>query len=64
MTVISFLQHLPTQRQPEEQDDLHYASVQFYMNNTDSLYSNVRPAEDVGVEYVAVKFNSSSTAPR
>ncbi len=62
---------LSTQGQPG-QDDLHYASVQFSKNQTDSLYSNIRPAqrhrrkqeEEESVEYAAVKFNSASTAPR
>lgn len=64
MTVTLFMQYQPTQRQPEEQDDLHYASVQFSKNHTDSLYSNIRPAEEDSAEYAEVKFSSSRTAPR
>ena len=62
------LQCGPSQRQPEEQDDIHYASVKFSNNQADPVYSNIRPArlqrheeEEEGVEYAAVKFNS---APR
>ncbi|XP_067441966.1 B-cell receptor CD22-like [Thunnus thynnus] len=61
-------QRRPTERQPEEQDDIHYASVTFSNNQADPVYSNIRPArlqrreeEEEGVEYAAVKFNS---APR
>ncbi|TDH15662.1 hypothetical protein EPR50_G00011630, partial [Perca flavescens] len=64
--------------QSEEQDELHYASIHFSKNQTDPVYSNIRPAglrkhegqeeeeeeEDDKVEYAAVKFNSASTPPR
>ncbi|XP_074487391.1 B-cell receptor CD22-like [Sebastes fasciatus] len=59
------------QGQPEEQGDLQYASVQFSNNQTDPLYSNIRPAQHLRlterqevVEYAAVKFNGASTALR
>ncbi|KAF3852832.1 hypothetical protein F7725_006187 [Dissostichus mawsoni] len=55
--------------QPEQQDDLQYASVHFSNNRADPLYSNMRAAEPLGhteqqevPEYAAVKF--SSAAPR
>ncbi|XP_076583709.1 B-cell receptor CD22-like [Chaetodon auriga] len=63
-------QHLSTQRQPEEQqDDLHYATVPFSRNHTDSIYCNVRPArptrrKEESVVYTAVKFKSGSAAAR
>ncbi|XP_070684605.1 Fc receptor-like protein 5 [Pempheris klunzingeri] len=56
--------HLTSQRQPEEQDDLYYASVQFSKNKPDCIYSNCRPAEEEAVEYTVVRFDKSSTAPR
>ncbi|XP_070771469.1 B-cell receptor CD22-like [Enoplosus armatus] len=57
------------QRQQEEQDGLHYASVQFFKNQADTVYSNIRSAgphrpEDEDVEYSAVTFHVGSTAPR
>ncbi|KAF3852835.1 hypothetical protein F7725_006190 [Dissostichus mawsoni] len=55
--------------QPEQQEDLQYASVHFSNNRADPLYSNMRAAEPLGhteqqevPEYAAVKF--SSAAPR
>ncbi|KAI9529069.1 hypothetical protein NQZ68_013376 [Dissostichus eleginoides] len=55
--------------QPEQQDDLQYASVHFSNNRADPLYSNMRAAQPLGhteqqevSEYAAVKF--SSAAPR
>ncbi|XP_030607857.1 B-cell receptor CD22-like [Archocentrus centrarchus] len=58
--------------QTEEDEELHYASVQFIENQTDPIYYNIRSAghrrqlveEYEHVEYAAVKFNSSSSAPR
>ncbi|XP_035856823.1 B-cell receptor CD22-like isoform X2 [Sander lucioperca] len=62
--------------QSEERDELHYASIHFSKNQTDPVYSNIRPAglrkheeqdeeeDDDKVEYAAVKFNSASTPPR
>ncbi|XP_070847589.1 uncharacterized protein [Chaetodon trifascialis] len=56
------------QRQPEEQQhDLHYASVQFSGNHTDSIYCNVRPArptrhKEESIVYTAVKFKSDNAA--
>ncbi|KAM7419811.1 hypothetical protein PAMA_016758 [Pampus argenteus] len=57
--------------QPEEQDDLHYASVHFSNNQADPLYSNMRSAqphrhmeEQEGTQYAAVTFNRAGTAPR
>lgn len=59
------LQCLPTPGQPEDQDDIHYASIKFSNNQTDAIYSNVGPArlhrhevEEEVVEYAAVKFIS------
>ncbi|XP_068560473.1 B-cell receptor CD22-like isoform X2 [Cebidichthys violaceus] len=52
--------------QPVERDDIHYASVHFANNQTDPIYSNVRPAERRiydEVEYAAVKFKSAGTSP-
>ncbi|KAI9529163.1 hypothetical protein NQZ68_013470 [Dissostichus eleginoides] len=55
--------------QPEQQDDLQYASVHFSNNRAEPLYSNMRAAEPLRhteqqevSEYAAVKF--SSAAPR
>ncbi|KAI9529154.1 hypothetical protein NQZ68_013461 [Dissostichus eleginoides] len=55
--------------QPEQQDDLQYASVHFSNNRADPLYSNMRAAQPLRhteqqevSEYAAVKF--SSAAPR
>ncbi|KAJ4944329.1 hypothetical protein JOQ06_012873 [Pogonophryne albipinna] len=55
--------------QPEQQDDLQYASVHFSNNRADPLYSNMRAAQPLRhteqqevPEYAAVKF--SSAAPR
>ncbi|XP_071060280.1 igLON family member 5-like [Pseudochaenichthys georgianus] len=55
--------------QPEQQEDLQYASVHFSNNRADPLYSNMRAARPLGhteqqevPEYAAVKF--SSAAPR
>ncbi|XP_033998084.1 sialic acid-binding Ig-like lectin 14 isoform X5 [Trematomus bernacchii] len=55
--------------QPEQQDDLQYASVHFSNNRADPLYSNMRAAEPLRhteqqevPEYAAVMF--SSAAPR
>ncbi|KAF1394636.1 hypothetical protein PFLUV_G00003130 [Perca fluviatilis] len=64
--------------QSEERDELHYASIHFSTNQTDPVYSNIRPAglrkhegqeeeeeeDNDKVEYAAVKFNSASTPPR
>ncbi|CAK6975714.1 B-cell receptor CD22-like, partial [Scomber scombrus] len=51
--------------QPEDQDDIYYASVKFSNNQADAIYSNVGPArlhrhevEEEAVEYAAVKFTS------
>ncbi|XP_037620174.1 B-cell receptor CD22-like isoform X1 [Sebastes umbrosus] len=59
------------QGQLEEQGDLQYASVQFSNEQTDPLYSNIRPAQHLRlterqevVEYAAVRFNGASTALR
>lgn len=61
------MQHLLTQRQPEDQqDDLHYASVHFSKKHSDPLYSNIRPKdeeEDI-VVYTAIRFKSGNTATR
>ncbi|KAM7394685.1 hypothetical protein PAMP_021471 [Pampus punctatissimus] len=61
------LQRLPTQRQPGDQDDIHYASVMFSNNRADPIYSNIRAArphicEEEGevVEYTVVIFNSAA----
>ncbi|XP_041640079.1 B-cell receptor CD22-like [Cheilinus undulatus] len=62
--------HLPDQGEPEEQDELQYASVQFSQNQAD-LYSNIRPArpirhterQDVS-EYAAVRFTGNATRTR
>ncbi|KAJ4944318.1 hypothetical protein JOQ06_012862 [Pogonophryne albipinna] len=55
--------------QPEQQEDLQYASVHFSNNRADPLYSNMRAAQPLRhteqqevPEYAAVKF--SSAAPR
>ncbi|KAI9529146.1 hypothetical protein NQZ68_013453 [Dissostichus eleginoides] len=55
--------------QPEQQEDLQYASVHFSNNRADPLYSNMRAARPLRhteqqevSEYAAVKF--SSAAPR
>ncbi|KAI9529149.1 hypothetical protein NQZ68_013456 [Dissostichus eleginoides] len=55
--------------QPEQQEDLQYASVHFSNNRADPLSSNMRAAEPLRhteqqevPEYAAVKF--SSAAPR
>ncbi|XP_041640760.1 Down syndrome cell adhesion molecule-like protein Dscam2 [Cheilinus undulatus] len=58
------------QGEPEEQDELQYASVQFSPNQAD-LYSNIRPArpirhterQDVS-EYAAVRFTGNATRTR
>nr|XP_046234641.1 titin-like [Scatophagus argus] len=58
------------QHQSEEENHLHYASIHFTKNQTEPLYSNIRPAgarrheEGERVEYAAVRFNSASAAPR
>lgn len=59
---------LPNQGQ---QDDLQYASLHFFQNQPDPLYSNVTPARPVRhteqhevMEYTAVKYNSARPAPR
>ncbi|KAK9540878.1 hypothetical protein VZT92_003299 [Zoarces viviparus] len=49
-----------------ERDDIHYASIHF-ANQTDPVYSNLRPArlrEYEEVEYAAVKFQSASASQR
>ncbi|KAJ4944135.1 hypothetical protein JOQ06_012680 [Pogonophryne albipinna] len=55
--------------QPEQQEDLQYASVHFSNNRADLLYSNMRAAQPLRhteqqevPEYAAIKF--SSAAPR
>lgn len=51
----------------EERDEIHYASVNFARNQTDPVYSNIRPAgprghkEEENVEYATVKFNNSAS---
>ncbi|KAF3852803.1 hypothetical protein F7725_006193 [Dissostichus mawsoni] len=66
LKVFSSLQCVPDQ--PEQQDDLQYASVHFSNNRADPLYSNMRAAAPRthgatgSPEYAAVKF--SSAAPR
>uniref|UniRef100_UPI0037E8D22D B-cell receptor CD22-like n=1 Tax=Semicossyphus pulcher TaxID=241346 RepID=UPI0037E8D22D len=55
--------------QPEEQEDLQYASIHFSNKQTDpDLYYNIRPArphrhmeQQEDTEYTAVKFNRAST---
>ncbi|XP_038567874.1 B-cell receptor CD22-like [Micropterus salmoides] len=61
-------QFLP--EQPEEQDNLQYASIHFTNNQADPLYSNIRPARSLRhteqqevMEYAVVTFKSN-TAPR
>uniref|UniRef100_UPI0037E93BF7 basement membrane-specific heparan sulfate proteoglycan core protein-like n=1 Tax=Semicossyphus pulcher TaxID=241346 RepID=UPI0037E93BF7 len=57
------------QGQPEEQEDLQYASIHFSNKQTDpDLYYNIRPArphrhmeQQEDTEYTAVKFNRAST---
>lgn len=60
-------------RPPDQgrQDDLQYASVHFFTNQPDPLYSNVTPARPLRhteqqeeMEYAAVKCNSARPAPR
>ncbi|XP_071059784.1 sialic acid-binding Ig-like lectin 14 isoform X3 [Pseudochaenichthys georgianus] len=58
-----------TREEPEQQDDLQYASVHFSNSRADPLYSNMRAARPLGhteqqdvPEYAAIKF--SSAAPR
>nr|XP_033943116.1 B-cell receptor CD22-like [Pseudochaenichthys georgianus] len=58
-----------TREEPEQQDDLQYASVPFSNSRADPLYSNMRAARPLGhteqqdvPEYAAIKF--SSAAPR
>ncbi|XP_070771471.1 Fc receptor-like protein 5 [Enoplosus armatus] len=57
--------------QAEEQDNLQYASIHISNIQADPLYCNIRPAQPLRhveqqevIEYVAVKFNSGSTAQR
>ncbi|XP_051239717.1 B-cell receptor CD22-like isoform X2 [Dicentrarchus labrax] len=57
--------------QPEEQEDLQYASVHFSTKQADPLYSNIRAGRPLRhmeqqevIEYAAVSFNRASTAPR
>uniref|UniRef100_UPI0037E85B18 B-cell receptor CD22-like n=1 Tax=Semicossyphus pulcher TaxID=241346 RepID=UPI0037E85B18 len=60
------------QGQPEEQEDLQYASIHFSNKQTDpDLYYNIRPArphrhmeQQEDTEYTAVKFNRASTTMR
>ncbi|CAK6983611.1 B-cell receptor CD22-like, partial [Scomber scombrus] len=59
------------ERTQPEQDNLHYASVQFSNNQADPLYSNIRSdqlhrhmEEQEVTEYAAVNFNRAATAPR
>ncbi|XP_045887266.1 hemicentin-1-like [Micropterus dolomieu] len=61
-------QFLP--EQPEEQDNLQYASIHFTNNQADPLYSNIRPARSLRhteqqevMDYAVVTFKSN-TAPR
>ncbi|XP_034094428.1 transmembrane and immunoglobulin domain-containing protein 1-like [Gymnodraco acuticeps] len=58
-----------TREEPEQQDDLQYASVHFSNSRADPLYSNMRAARPLGhteqqevPEYAAIKF--SCAAPR
>lgn len=62
------VQFLP--EQPEEQDNLQYASTHFTNNQADPLYSDIRPARSLRhteqqdfMDYAAVIFKSN-TAPR
>ncbi|KAK2808908.1 hypothetical protein Q5P01_000609 [Channa striata] len=59
----------------EQEDDLHYASVQFSKHNKDAVYSNIassqprRHVEETKgggqtVEYAAITFTRASTGPR
>ncbi|XP_041789826.1 hemicentin-1-like [Chelmon rostratus] len=54
-----------------EQDDLQYASILFSSNQSDLLYSNIRPAQPLrhmeqqeATEYSAIKYISTSSALR
>ncbi|KAM6942398.1 B-cell receptor CD22-like [Lycodopsis pacificus] len=50
--------------EPVQRDDIHYASIHF-ANQTDPVYSNLRPARlrvYEEVEYAAVKFKSASAS--
>ncbi|XP_041640074.1 B-cell receptor CD22-like [Cheilinus undulatus] len=58
------------QGEPEEQDELQYATVQFSPNQAD-LYSNIRPAQPIRhterqdvSEYAAVRFTGNATRTR
>ncbi|KAI9529152.1 hypothetical protein NQZ68_013459 [Dissostichus eleginoides] len=60
---------LPDQGQPEQQDDLQYATVHFSNNRAEPLYSNMRAAQPLrhteqqeATDYAAVNFKSR--APR
>ncbi|KAI9529172.1 hypothetical protein NQZ68_013479 [Dissostichus eleginoides] len=60
---------LPDQGQPEQQDDLQYATVHFSNNRAEPLYSNMRAAQPLrhteqqeATDYAAVNFKS--LAPR
>ncbi|XP_026215370.1 titin-like [Anabas testudineus] len=61
-------ERVQTRSQQEEQDDLHYASVQFCKNQEDPVYSNFRPAQlethEEDLEYATVKFSGCSAALR
>ncbi|XP_033985843.1 uncharacterized protein LOC117482007 [Trematomus bernacchii] len=57
--------------QPEQQDDLQYATVHFSNNRADPLYSNMRAAQPLRhteqqevPEYAPVKFSSAAPRPR
>ncbi|XP_026215362.1 B-cell receptor CD22-like [Anabas testudineus] len=58
------------QEQPEEQENLHYATVTFSNKPTDPVYSNIRGAqpghmeEQELTEYSVVRFNSGCSALR
>lgn len=67
----TFLISITLQAQPEEQDNLQYASVHFSNKQADPLYSNIRSAqphrhmeEQEDIMYAAVTFNRAGTAPR
>ncbi|XP_038568746.1 uncharacterized protein LOC119898645 isoform X3 [Micropterus salmoides] len=49
---------------PTEQDDLHYSTVHFGQNNTDTLYNTVQshqPQEQEHIPYVVVNFRPNAT---
>ncbi|XP_029998149.1 B-cell receptor CD22-like [Sphaeramia orbicularis] len=61
----------PNHRHPEEQDNLHYATVNFSQNKEDPVYSNTGPArcprhkkEPTFTEYSALPFHNNSKKQR